>query len=116
MSKRELIDTGTKKLFVRRDDKGEFKEETDVGKSLAADRRQHAKTKVKSGDGDNRTGGSVEAANAPLEVADVDGSVALLGPDGLLAVLTADAAAETGRRLLVRSEREPSAVYQKPLG
>jgi hypothetical protein len=51
MSRRELIDTGTNKLFVRRDKEGRFKEETDVGKSLAADRRQHAMTQVKSGEG-----------------------------------------------------------------
>ena len=51
-SKRELIDTGNDKRFVRRDEKGRFKEVVDVGRSLAADRRQHAKTKVKSGQGD----------------------------------------------------------------
>ena len=51
-SDRELIDTGRDKRFVRRDDQGQFKESDDVGKSLAADRRQKAKTKVKSGQGD----------------------------------------------------------------
>jgi hypothetical protein len=51
-SKRELIDTGTDKRFVRRDDKGQFKESDDVGKSLASDRRQKAKTKSKLGQGD----------------------------------------------------------------
>jgi hypothetical protein len=50
--KRELIDTGNDKRYVRRDAKGKFKDVVDVGKSLAADRRQHAKTKVKSGQGD----------------------------------------------------------------
>jgi hypothetical protein len=49
---RELIDTGTDKRFVRRDEKGQFKDGVDVGKSLAADRRQHAKTKAKKGEGD----------------------------------------------------------------
>ena len=49
---RELIDTGTDKRFVRRDEKGRFSDVVDVGKSLAADRRQKAKTKVKSGQGD----------------------------------------------------------------
>ena len=49
---RELIDTGTDKRFVRRDEEGKFKESADVGHSLAADRRQHAKTKVKKGEGD----------------------------------------------------------------
>lgn len=50
--KRELIDTGNNKLFVRRDKEGQFKDVVDVGASLAADQRQHAKTKVKSGQGD----------------------------------------------------------------
>jgi hypothetical protein len=52
MSKRELIDTGTDKRYVRRDKKGRFKESDDVGRSLAADRRQHAKTVSKPGQGD----------------------------------------------------------------
>jgi hypothetical protein len=52
MSKRELIDTGTDKRFVRRDEQGRFKESVDVGRSLAADRRQHAQTESKSGEGD----------------------------------------------------------------
>ena len=50
--KRELIDTGNDKRFVRRDSEGRFKDVVDVGRSLAADQRQHAKTKVKSGQGD----------------------------------------------------------------
>ena len=51
-SHRELIDTGKDKRFVRRDDQGQFKEVEDVGRSLARDRQQHAKTKVESGQGD----------------------------------------------------------------
>ena len=51
-SHRELIDTGKDKRFVRRDEKGQFKEVDDVGRSLARDRQQHAKTKVESGQGD----------------------------------------------------------------
>jgi hypothetical protein len=51
-SKRELIDTGTDKRYVRRDSEGKFKESDDVGRSLAADRRTKAKTQVKSGQGD----------------------------------------------------------------
>ena len=51
-SKRELIDTGSDKRFVRRNDKGRFDDVVDVGKSLAQDRRQHAKTKVPPGQGD----------------------------------------------------------------
>ena len=51
--KRELIDTSTDKSFVRRNKPGtSFIESDDVGRSLAADRRRHAKTKVKSGEGD----------------------------------------------------------------
>jgi len=51
-SKRELIDTGRDKRFVRRDEKGQFDDVVDVGKSLAADRRQHSKKTVPSGQGD----------------------------------------------------------------
>lgn len=51
-NKRELIDTGTDKRYVRRNKKGQFKEVVDVGRSLAADRRKKAKTVVKSGQGD----------------------------------------------------------------
>jgi hypothetical protein len=50
--KRELIDTGKNKNYVRRNEKGEFDEVSDVGRSLAQDRRQTAKTKVPSGQGD----------------------------------------------------------------
>ena len=51
-TRRELIDTGTDKRYVRRDDKGQFKESDDQGRSLARDVRQQAKTKVPSGQGD----------------------------------------------------------------
>ena len=50
--KRELIDTGTDKRYVRRDDEGRFKESADVGRSSAADQRQHSKTESKPGHGD----------------------------------------------------------------
>ena len=52
MSKRELIDTGNDKRYVRRDEKGQFKESDDVGRSLNQDIRRKAKTTVKSGQGD----------------------------------------------------------------
>lgn len=52
MAKRELINTGTDKRYVRRNTKGQFKESDDVGRSLAADRRTKAKTKAKAGGGD----------------------------------------------------------------
>ena len=51
-SHRELIDTGRDKRFVRRDDRGEFDDVSDVGRSLAQDREQTAKTKVPPGQGD----------------------------------------------------------------
>jgi hypothetical protein len=49
---RELIDTGTDKRYVRRDEQGRFKESDDVGRSSAADQRQHSNTKPKRGEGD----------------------------------------------------------------
>ena len=51
-SHRELIDTGTDKRFVRRNEKGQFDEVADVGRSLARDRQQQAKAKVPPGQGD----------------------------------------------------------------
>ena len=51
--KRQEIDTGTDKRYVRRDDQGQFSDDqVDVGKSLTDDRRQHAKTVSKPGQGD----------------------------------------------------------------
>ena len=50
--KRELIDTGTDKRYVKRNKDGTFKESVDVGKSLAADRRSKSKKTVKAGYGD----------------------------------------------------------------
>jgi hypothetical protein len=52
-SKRTLIEPHKgDKRYARRNQTGEFKKEVDVGRSLAADRRSKAKTKVKSGQGD----------------------------------------------------------------
>jgi len=52
-SRRELIDTGTNKLFVRRNARGtSFKKVVDAGKSITADKRRKAKRKVPSGQGD----------------------------------------------------------------
>ena len=51
-SKRELINTGTDKRYVRRSKGGQFKESDDVGRSLSADRRRNAKTKAGKGQGD----------------------------------------------------------------
>lgn len=53
MSKRELIEPNPgDKRYVRRDDQGHFKEEVDVGKSLAADQRQHSRHDAGRGQGD----------------------------------------------------------------
>ena len=46
-SKRELIDTGRDKRFVRRDEKGRFYDVVDVGRSLSQDVRKEARTKVR---------------------------------------------------------------------
>lgn len=51
-AKRELIDTGRDKRYVRRDEAGKFKESDDVGKSLSQDRRRKAKTHAPAGQGD----------------------------------------------------------------
>lgn len=50
--RRELIDTGTDKRYVRRDEAGRFRESDDVGRSLSQDRKRKAKTVVAPGDGD----------------------------------------------------------------
>ena len=52
MPDRELIDTGTDKRYVRRDEHGRFKESDDVERSLAADRRQKAEHESRKGQGD----------------------------------------------------------------
>jgi hypothetical protein len=52
MTKRELIDTGTDKRYVRRNKEGQFKESVDVSRSLSADRRREAKHEAKPGEGD----------------------------------------------------------------
>jgi hypothetical protein len=49
---RELIDTGTDKRYVRRDEAGRFKESDDVGRSSAQDQKRDSGTKPKRGEGD----------------------------------------------------------------
>src|SRR6185437_10188460 len=49
--RRELIDTGTDKRYVKRNPDGTFKESVDVGRSLAADRRSKSKKTAKPGYG-----------------------------------------------------------------
>ena len=51
-SRRELIDTGRDKRYVRRDAQGQFNESDDVGRSLSQDRRRQAKGTSKPGQGD----------------------------------------------------------------
>jgi len=54
MTKREIIEPNSgDKGYARRDQKGHFTDDqTDVGKSSAADQRQHSQTKTKPGQGD----------------------------------------------------------------
>jgi hypothetical protein len=52
-SKRTVIEPHKgDRRYVRRNQDGEFKKEVDVGRSLSADKRQKAKTKVPKGQGD----------------------------------------------------------------
>lgn len=50
--KRERIDTGSEKRFVKRDTDGTFAQSVNVGRSLAADQRSKSKTVAKPGYGD----------------------------------------------------------------
>jgi hypothetical protein len=49
---RTLIDTGTGKRYMRRDDQGQFKESDDLGRSLSPRRRRHAVKEVEAGQAD----------------------------------------------------------------
>ena len=49
---RELIDTGTDKRYIRRDEAGRFRESDDVGRSHATDQKRQAENKSKRGEGD----------------------------------------------------------------
>jgi hypothetical protein len=52
-SKRTVIEPSKgDRRYVRRNKKGEFKKEVNVGRSLSADKNRKAKTKVKKGQGD----------------------------------------------------------------
>ncbi|HUP54621.1 MAG TPA: hypothetical protein VM408_03860 [Methylomirabilota bacterium] len=52
-AKRELIDTGTSKRYIRRDDQGRFtNDQVKVGSSLATDQRRSSNTISKPGQGD----------------------------------------------------------------
>lgn len=51
-AKRDLVNTGRDKRYVKRSAKGRFKESDDVSRSASTDRRKSAKKKTKSGYGD----------------------------------------------------------------
>jgi hypothetical protein len=51
-AKRELIDTGSDKRYVRRDDQGRFEQVVDVGRSSAQDQKRKAERKAPKGQGD----------------------------------------------------------------
>jgi hypothetical protein len=51
-AKREVINTGTDKRYVRRRASGTFKESDDMGRSLAKDQKRSATTRAKRGQGD----------------------------------------------------------------
>lgn len=51
-AKRELISPRGDKRYVRRDERGRFKESDDVGRSLAQDQRRKANGVAKRGQGD----------------------------------------------------------------
>lgn len=51
-AKRELIDTGSDKRYVRRNAAGQFNDVVDVGKSLSQDQKRKAATVSKPGQGD----------------------------------------------------------------
>jgi hypothetical protein len=53
MTERHIIEPHPgDKRYVRRDKEGHFKDEVDVGKSLAADQRQHSANKKPKNEGD----------------------------------------------------------------
>ena len=53
MTKREQIEPNEgDKRYVRRDERGQFKESDDLGRSLGQERRRDAKTESEKGQGD----------------------------------------------------------------
>lgn len=53
MPKRELVEQGSGKRYVRRDARGRFTaDQTEVGRSLSADMKRTAKTTATKGQGD----------------------------------------------------------------
>jgi len=62
--KRELIDTGNDKRYVRRNDQGEFQDVVEQSRSLSQDRRRKAKTVSKPGQGDKGDRSSSKSASS----------------------------------------------------
>lgn len=52
MAKRERIDTGTDKRYVRRDARGRFQQSDDVGRSHAQDQQRDAQNAAPKSQGD----------------------------------------------------------------
>jgi hypothetical protein len=50
--KREEIDTGSDKRYVRRDEEGQFDETVDESRSLSQDQRRKGRTDTEKGQGD----------------------------------------------------------------
>lgn len=50
--KREEIDTGRDKRYVRRDEQGQFNQSDDEGRSLSQDQRRDSDTESDKGQGD----------------------------------------------------------------
>jgi len=64
-----MSNTGTDKRYVRRDEKGQFKESDDVGRSLSRDVKREAKTNIKPGQGSraDQKPGSWDVPSKPRE-------------------------------------------------
>jgi hypothetical protein len=57
-----------------------------------------------------------DAFQEPIYLVVSDGAVVILGPDGLAAALTPDAAEESGRRLLAAAEEARRTKDEQPSG
>ena len=64
MAKGELIDTGTHKRYVRRDERGRFIRSDTVGHQLSADRETTEMNASEKGQGDKRTARTATARSS----------------------------------------------------
>lgn len=55
MAKRAVIDTGTRKRYVRRDERGRFVRSDDIGRSMSTEQRTTARNVSKRGQGERPT-------------------------------------------------------------